>query len=105
MITANLSPLRLIALVFFSLIVSYGITFEAGFANQQARLEQQGLFQRPLGETVFSYLLALVVALVLLWIFKQLEVADPWHVWLDRTLVLGLPAAIGGSAGRLAVGG
>ena len=68
-------------------------------------MQQQGIFQRPLSETVFSYLLSLVVAATLLWLFKQLEFADPWNVWLERTIVLGLPAAIGGSAGRLAVGG
>ena len=105
MLDANLGPLAVVGLAFFSLLVSYGITFEAGFANQQARMEQEGIFQRPLSETVFSYLVSLVVAAVLLWMFKQLEFTDPLHVWLERTIVLGLPATIGGSAGRLAVGG
>jgi putative integral membrane protein (TIGR02587 family) len=105
MLTANLSSLGAIVLVFFSLIVSYAITFEAGFANQQGRRSQKGVFQSPLSETVFSYLLSLIVAAALLWAFKQLEVADPLLVWLERTIVLGLPATIGGSAGRLAVGG
>jgi len=30
-----------------SLLISYGIVFEAGFANQQKRQKQRGLFQRP----------------------------------------------------------
>jgi putative integral membrane protein (TIGR02587 family) len=105
MLASNLTSLGMIGLMCFSVLVSYAITFEAGFADQQARLRQQGLFQRPLSETLFSYLVSLVVAAVLLWIFKQLSWNDPWQVWLDRTIVLGLPAAIGGSAGRLAVGG
>ena len=105
MLEGNLSPWWLIALIFFSLIVSYAITFEAGFVDQQARMNQQGIFQQPLSETVFSYLLSLIVAAILLWLFKQLEFGDPWHVWLGRSVVLGLPAAIGGSAGRLAIGG
>ena len=105
MLAANLSTLGVVMLAFFSLVVSYAITFEAGFADQQARRAQQGIFQRPLSETVFSYLISLLVAAALLWLFKQLEVADPLRVWLERTIVLGLPAAIGGSAGRLAVGG
>ncbi len=105
MLTGQISPVWMVGLTFFSLLVSYGITFHAGFANQEARLQQTGFFQRPLGETVFSYLLSLVVAAVLLWVFKQLELTDPWHLWLERTIVLGLPATIGGSAGRLAVGG
>jgi putative integral membrane protein (TIGR02587 family) len=105
MLTANLSSLGLVMLVFFSLVVSYAITFEAGFADQHVRRSQQGVFQGPLSETIFSYLIALVVAAVLLWLFKQLETSDPLLVWLERTIVLGLPAAIGGSAGRLAAGG
>lgn len=104
-LAGNLGSLGLITLVFFSLLVSYAITFEAGFADQEARMGHEGIFQRPLSETVFSYLVALVVAGVLLWIFKQLEFGDPWHVWLERIIVLGLPAAIGGSAGRLTVSG
>lgn len=105
MLAGNLGSLGLITLVFFSLLVSYAITFEAGFADQEARMGHEGIFQRPLSETVFSYLVALVVAGVLLWIFKQLEFGDPGHVWLERMIVLGLPAAIGGSAGRLTVSG
>jgi putative integral membrane protein (TIGR02587 family) len=105
MLTANLSTFSVIVLVFFSLVVSYAITFEAGFADEQSRRAQQGFFQRPLSETVFSYLLSLLVAATLLWLFKQLAGNDPLLVWLERIIVLGLPAAIGGSAGRLAVGG
>ncbi len=105
MLTANLSTMGVVILASFSLVVSYAITFEAGFADQQARRAQQGIFQGPLSETVFSYLISLLVAAALLWLFRQLEVADPLRVWLERTIVLGLPAAIGGSAGRLAVGG
>lgn len=105
MLTANLSSLSIVILVFFSLLISYAITFEAGFSDQQGRRTQQGVFQGPLSETVFSYLISLLIAALLLWLFRQLEFGDPLRVWIERTIVLGLPAAIGGSAGRLAVGG
>ena len=105
MITGNVGDWNLIVFVVFSLIVSYIITFEADFADQQAREQQQGIFQGPATETIFSYLLSLLVAVVLLLLFKQISLDDPWHVWLGRTIVLGLPATIGGSAGRLAAGG
>jgi putative integral membrane protein (TIGR02587 family) len=105
MLTANLSSLNIVILVFFSLLISYAITFEAGFADQQGRRTQQGVFQGPLSETIFSYLISLLIAAILMWLFRQLEFGDPLRVWLERTIVLGLPAAIGGSAGRLAVGG
>lgn len=105
MITGNVGDWGLVGFVIFSLLVSYLITFEADFADQDARRQQEGIFQGPASETVFSYLLSLLIAALLLVLFKQLSLADPWHLWLSRTIVLGLPAAIGGSAGRLAVGG
>jgi len=105
MLAGQHGPLQLIGLAFFSLLISYGITFEAGFRNQQDRYEQAGIFQRPLSETVFSYLLSLVVSAVLLALFKQLDFSSPLSLWLAQALVLGLPATVGGSAGRLAVGG
>ncbi len=102
-IAAALTPPWLLALITFSLVVSYGIVFEAGFGDQQKRQQQQGIFQQPLSETVASYLVSLVITAFMLWFFKQLTLDDPWQLWLTHTLVLGLPATIGGAAGRLAV--
>jgi uncharacterized membrane protein len=39
----------------------------------------------------------------MLWFFQKLTFSDPWTMWLDHILVLGLPASIGGAAGRLAI--
>lgn len=103
MIAAALTPPWLLALIAFSLVVSYGIVFESGFADQQKRHQQQGIFQRPLSETVVSYLVSLVGAAFMLWFFKQVTLDDSWQQWLSLTLVLGLPATVGGAAGRLAV--
>jgi putative integral membrane protein (TIGR02587 family) len=103
MLAAAIEPLWLLLLIAASLFISYGIVFEAGFHNQQQREQQQGIFQRPLSETVASYLVALVAALCMLWFFNQLTLDDPWQLWLRYTLILGLPATIGGAAGRLAV--
>jgi putative integral membrane protein (TIGR02587 family) len=105
MLGVHVGDWGLVALIIFSLVVSYMITFQANFANQKAREQQKGAFQDPITETIFSYLVSLLVAAVLLYLFKQVSFTDPWNVWLSRTIVLGLPAAIGGSAGRLALGG
>lgn len=93
----------LLAIMAASLAFSYGIVFEAGFANQQKRLQHKGIFQRPLSETIVSYLVSLAAAALMLWFFQQLSVDDPWSMWLRYTLILGLPATIGGAAGRLAI--
>jgi putative integral membrane protein (TIGR02587 family) len=103
MLASALSGGRLLAIIAASLIISYGIVFQSGFADQQKRMQQQGIFQRPMSETLASYLVSLLAAAFMLWFFHQLSFGDPWTMWLQYTLILGLPATIGGAAGRLAV--
>jgi putative integral membrane protein (TIGR02587 family) len=103
MLAAATSPVWLLCIIGASLLISYGIVFEANFADQQKRRQQRGIFQRPLSETVASYLVSLFAAAFMLWFFEQLSFNDPWTMWLDHTLLLGLPATVGGAAGRLAI--
>ncbi len=103
MLAAAVSGPWLLGIIAVSLVVSYGIVFESGFANQQKRMQQQGIFQRPLSETVMTYLIALLTAAFMLWFFQRLNLDDPWKIWLKQSLILGLPATIGGAAGRLAI--
>ncbi|MGB3768881.1 MAG: DUF2391 family protein, partial [Phormidesmis sp.] len=35
--------------------------------------------------------------------FQQLTGNDPWQEWLENIIVLGLPASVGGAAGRILV--
>ena len=84
-----------------SLLASYGIVFVAGFGDQEGRHTQEGPFQRPITETVVSYLVSLGVAAVLLWLFQR--GGAPFDDLLTRVVVLGFPAAVGGAAGRLAL--
>jgi putative integral membrane protein (TIGR02587 family) len=103
MLAAAISGPWLVMMILSSLVISYGIVFHAGFANQKKRRQQKGLFQRPLSETVMSYLVSLLAAALMLWFFQNLSLDAPWTMWLDHSLVLGFPAAVGGAAGRLAV--
>jgi uncharacterized membrane protein len=64
---------------------------------------KQGLFQSPQTETIFSYLISLIASVLMLWFFQKLSWSDPWFLWLNSTLILGLPATVGGAAGRLAI--
>ncbi|WP_413166432.1 TIGR02587 family membrane protein [Capilliphycus salinus ALCB114379] len=97
------SPPWLIAIILASLFISYLIVFAAGFANQKKRKQQQGLFQTPESETILSYLISLMASLLMLLFFQKLSLGDPWFLWIRYTILLGLPASIGGAAGRLAV--
>ncbi|WP_375473205.1 TIGR02587 family membrane protein [uncultured Nostoc sp.] len=103
MLAAATSPPWELAMIAASLLISYGIVFQAGFSNQQKRKDQKGIFQRPSSETIISYLISLLAGAFMLWFFQKLTFSDPWTMWLDHTLILGLPATIGGAAGRLAI--
>jgi putative integral membrane protein (TIGR02587 family) len=93
----------LLGVVLVSLGVSYIIVFQANFTRQRERQMQQGLFQSPLSETIMSYLVSLVAAAIMLGFFQQIGWVTPWGVALRHIIVLGLPATIGGAAGRLAL--
>lgn len=93
----------LLLTVFVSLLLSYSIVFQANFTRQEQRRLQPGFFQGPLSETVFSYLLSLIAAGLMLSFFGKLDPSAPIEIAFRQILILGLPATIGGAAGRLAV--
>ena len=102
-LAASASPLELLIVMAASLLISYGIVFASNIANYQQRYQQQGLFQSPQSETVISYLVSLVAGILMLWFFQKLTLSDPWFIWMRYSIILALPASIGGAAGRLAV--
>jgi putative integral membrane protein (TIGR02587 family) len=102
-LATSIPPPWLLLIVAASLLISYTIVFASGFTNQTERRQQQGLFQRPLSETLISYLVSLLASALMLWFFQQLSWENPWQEWLSDILVLGLPAAIGGAAGRIVI--
>ncbi|PZO56407.1 MAG: TIGR02587 family membrane protein [Phormidesmis priestleyi] len=89
--------------VLTSLLLSYGIVFQANFANQKQRRSQTGIFQGPLSETAISYLISLLAAALMLIFFRKLDPSAPFELAFRQVLILGLPATIGGAAGRLAL--
>jgi putative integral membrane protein (TIGR02587 family) len=101
MIASSMAPSWLLLVVGCSLLVSYAIVFVAGFAGQERRHGQEGPLQHPVTETIVSYLVALAVAGLLLWVFQR--GLAPASDLLARVVVLGMPAAVGGAAGRLAL--
>jgi putative integral membrane protein (TIGR02587 family) len=100
-LAAELDYAHALALIALSLLLTYCIVFASGFGTGQH--EQEGPFQSPVTETVLAYLLSLLVALVSLFLFDRIEWGDPLGEIVTMVLVLGLPAAVGGAAGRLVV--
>jgi putative integral membrane protein (TIGR02587 family) len=101
MLAAELDYAHQLALISLSLLLSYVIVFASGFGTGQH--EQAGAFQSPLTETFLAYLLSLLVVLISLFLFDQIDREDPLGHIVAMVLVLGLPATIGGAAGRLVV--
>ncbi|MGJ3248466.1 MAG: TIGR02587 family membrane protein [Elainellaceae cyanobacterium] len=101
-LAADIPPLWLLLIMSASLLLSYGIVFASGFANRAER-QQRGLLLSPITETLVAYLVALAASVMMLIFFQQLNLQDPWQEWLSDTIVLGLPASIGGAAGRILI--
>ncbi|MEO7397510.1 MAG: TIGR02587 family membrane protein [Ilumatobacteraceae bacterium] len=101
LLAASRSPLWLLAIMAASILVAYAIVFVAGFSGQNDRHAQQGVLQHPVTETLTSYVVALFAGLAMLKIFQRAD--GPLRDTVAQVIVLGLPAAIGGAAGRLAV--
>ena len=102
LLASAIPPLWLLLIMAASLMLSYIIVFASGFTNRWER-QQRGLFLSPVTETLVAYLVALAASVVMLIFFQQLNIQDPWQEWLSDTIVLGLPAFVGGAAGRILI--
>ncbi len=102
MLAVHMGYVHLLALIALSLAIGYGIVFASGFSAREFD-GQPPLFQDPVAETTLAYLVSLLVSVVVLFVTQQITGADRPLWILEQTLVLGLPAMIGGAAGRLAI--
>ena len=99
MLAAGLGYGHLIAVIGLSLLIGYIVVFASGFDRQRST----GLFQRPVTETTLCYVVALLVSLLALYLFGQIEAGDPLREVIAEMIVLSAPATIGGAAGRLVI--
>lgn len=103
LIALEMSYWHELALIAFSLLVTYIIVFESGFSPQTPENNQKGFLQRPATETLVSYVLSLFVAAFSLYLMGQISPGDPLNSMLAQVVVLGFPTALGGAAGRLVI--
>jgi putative integral membrane protein (TIGR02587 family) len=102
MLASELNFLNEFALIVTTLVVTYAIVFSSGF-DPQGEMQDHGIFQRPVTETTVSYVISLGLSFVMLMLFDQVSTDDPLSHIVSQTLVLGLPTAVGGAAGRVAI--
>jgi putative integral membrane protein (TIGR02587 family) len=100
-LAVDLTPQHQIAVIFLSLLLSYMIVFVSGFSSTSRN--QPGPFQLPITETALAYTLSLLISLGALFLFDRVNFSDPPAHILTLVIVLGLPATVGGAAGRLVV--
>ena len=96
---AEIGPKEGLAILAFSLLISYGIEHTARF---QAQTDQAtGVLAEPWLSTLFCYLVSLLVAAILLWAFGYLNFGTPPHMALLWVIIVGYATTLGGTAGRL----
>jgi putative integral membrane protein (TIGR02587 family) len=98
-ISSRLSAWQHLLLMAVSLLLCYTILFAAGF--KERRVHVPGPFQSPVAETFMAYAASLLVSFMLLSMVGVPEATDTASAAVAMTVVLGLPAVVGASAGRL----
>ncbi len=99
LIAGRLSPLQLLAILGFTGLLCYVILFASEFREHRVHVES--LVQHPVAETILTCGISLAVAAALLYLLgERSSLAHP-ATFAASVATLGLPAIIGGAAGRL----
>lgn len=99
MIAAEISSWKLLAIALISIVLGAVILFRIDFKGAQQFAPGQG-FAAILFGSVLTYAIALSASAVILWFFGRFE-GQALITCLGQTVVLGLAATLGASAGRL----
>ena len=91
--------------VAFTLVASYMIVFASGFDPAHRSVGSGGLFQAPFSETILAYVIALLVALAMLYGLGQVGSGDPLVSFFTKpvspkSLAQKLNEVLGTAAGR-----
>ncbi|HEX2123074.1 MAG TPA: TIGR02587 family membrane protein [Thermoanaerobaculia bacterium] len=98
MIAVETGPLRLAGAAVLSLLLAAAVLYLVGFRKGRGRSAPPG--REIVMGTAMTYAVALVASALLLWFFGRFDGAAA-DICARQTVVLGLPAALGASAGPL----
>lgn len=93
------SPLKLLLIALFSILLGSLVLHFADFRGS-CRYVARGTVTLATRGIVTTYAVSLVASVALLWFFGKLD-GEPWPLCLAQTVVMGVPAVLGASAGRL----
>ena len=99
MIAIESSPLRLLGLALLSILLATMILFYSDFSGSQQISQDRGMKTVVFG-AVITYAIALVASAAILWFFGRFD-GTATIICLAQTVVLGVAATLGASAGRL----
>jgi putative integral membrane protein (TIGR02587 family) len=99
MIASEISPWNLLGLALVSIALGALILFYSDFTGAQRFAPTEGAFAVIIG-TIITYAIALASSAMILWFFGRFE-GVAWITIIAETVVLGLAATLGASAGRL----
>lgn len=97
----QLDVARVVAILVVSIVLSFLIVFYAEFGGKQKRAQSEGAMQHPVAETALAYLVAFLIAGLLLGAFGEINGINGTS--LSEIVVLGFPASMGAALGRLLV--
>jgi putative integral membrane protein (TIGR02587 family) len=98
-LAVEISPWRLLGLALVSIALGALILFYSDFAGAQ-KYAPAGEVSKVVFGTVITYAIALVASAAILWFFGRFDGNAP-AICLAQTVVLGVAATLGASAGRL----
>lgn len=96
---AKVGSWHALAILGFSVLISYGIEFTARFNNMDDN--RTGVLAGRWLCTLVCYLVSLGVSAGLLWAFGYIGPSTPPEMWLPWVIIVGYATTLGGTAGRL----
>jgi putative integral membrane protein (TIGR02587 family) len=108
----NIAPTEEVAVVAMSvgpwgllllLAVSLGLCYAILQAYENQPVHVAGPLQTPAAETIITVAISLLTGLMLLWLTGERGIFASPPLLVSHVVALGLPAVVGGAAGRLAV--
>lgn len=101
MIAVESETIDLLLMVLVSLFLSFVILYFSDFTGTKKKDTGWGQILLHLAT---AYLIALIVSVTFLWFFGRIQDSSVYHV-ISQTIVLAIPAGLGGSAGRFLIQG
>lgn len=95
-------PIHILLMAIFSVLISLVIVYFSDFKGTAVISSKKTTAYDMIFGTAVCYLLALLVSAFLLWFFGRFDNMSLWGA-VAQTIVLGVPSALGASAGRLLI--